>query len=515
MPYWTFYRRAHGAPSPDDTRAGWELVPQAFPGRAAIERLCPAARALEIRRCTLPFYVDPLYYYEAVAPGEGDVPPTYAVMHDADPTTAHSPARDAEIEQLNRRHRLALTEKNVVDYLYFRLSHRADDGGRDVPAERLEQIRWRSAPPGNAVRELVEMLLRPASVEYFRSSGSFEVQLSVVRGRNLYRARYSVNAHGRVTCESREPLLWSLPVVHDSLGDFATTRPSFPRCCGDDLVAPEEVPQLMAVIAAALPTSARLPDFLIRSRRSFLPGADLFQAIYVGAAGKPRRRERQPDTDVDPAGSGIFVLRGERTIQLFDGSAEPIHRTREIERFELCEPGMTTLSHERVVAFMALVCALLVRAPNSFAPMEEACDLLVTAPPAGRPRRSSRADGVYYDELTLPELNGVARPLEVVSADEREARITGCVQYTTGLYGALFTVYKDGSFLMANDLGAVRDLPTDWSLCTPPFRRDPRHVRSMLPSRQREVLAALASSNGSLTGGPASAGVDAGTGAPA
>lgn len=464
MPHWTFFRRGGDprVPGPDwavvtADDAFWPAIREAFPG--------VDGRGVTVRSCALDFYARPSRLCEVIRADEPR--PGYALVYGTgEPGSCACRRLDAttDILTLNRQAGLALDDRNVVDYLYFWLAHQPHPDGRFVPVERLEQVRWRCRPREGDLA-LLGRHVRPVGVVPYRSTGSYELALRVLRGDILLDMEFTVSSFGHVQYVRRRPLLWSLPVVNDDLADRADAEPRFCAASGDECIDAQQAPDVLECFARILPPDSRRPELLLSRALPFLPETRLYRGIYEGAEpGRPRAAD-------DPAGAGLFVIKGREHLYPIEGTSAPLIVVRNNERFALCRPGAADLDESYVLEYLGFFCHMLCGDEGPFHVLEEVCDLNVLRPPAAERGRRRSGTGRNYDRFMLDEIGAFTRPLSLVERKAGEVTADGCVQYGGALFGAKFTVGASGHVHMDGDSPAVDALPVNWVRNTLPRRR--------------------------------------------
>jgi hypothetical protein len=476
MPHWTFYRRS-GDPR-ERCANGWRDLPRGDAAYALVAREIPGIdrEGAQVRACALPFYGRPSHLCEVVT--AGDPVPRYVVAHAGDDVVACVlDGRPETILALNRRLQLRLERDNAVDYLYFWLSHQCAGERRSQPLERLDQVRWR-VPPGAGELLLLRRHITKIVPKPFRSTGTVELKARVLRGTTLYAETYSVSAHGHVMQSERErPRLWSLPVVDDLLADSVNSQPRFYAGTWDDCVDATSVPDVLECMADPLPAGAKPPTMLLSRSLDCFPAARLYRGIYEGLDSAGESDDDQAEQDQafrpadDPAGSGLFVLKGASNLYLLDGTREPIFDAIEREPFSLSRSGSRQLDDSLVLEYLGLFCRVLHGSEGPFYPLEEVTDLNVTRAPRARSRRRAADGDLLYDDLRLDEIAAFTRHLTIDLVASDEAMTDCCMQFGSAVFGTKITVQRNGTVRMSDDSPAVSDLPVNWARNTPPFRR--------------------------------------------
>lgn len=472
MPHWTFYRRK-GDPR-ELCANGWHDLPREDAAYALVAREVPGVDrgGAQVRACDLPFYGRPSRLCEVVV--AGDPVPRYAVVHAGDDAVACVlDGRPETILGLDRRLGFRLDRDNVVDYLYFWLSHQRVGERRWQPLERLDQVRWRVSPRAGEL-VLIAAYLTNIGIRTFHGTGTIELTASVLHGTTLYGATYSVGSHGHVIKSLERPRLWSLPVVDDLLADSVSSQPKFYAGSWDDCEEATSAPDVLERMCARLPVQARPPTTLLSRSLDCFPGARLYRGVYEYRASDDDQAAQDPPAREDPAGSGLFVLKGTSDLYLFDGTSMPMFEAIEREPFSLSRNG-DHLDEALVLEYLALFCRVLHGAEGPFYPLEEVTDLNVTRAPRAQSRRRPTDERLRYDELQLDEIAAFTRHLTLDEIASDEASTDCCMQYGNVLFGTKITVQGNGEVRMSEDSPAVADLPVNWARNTPPFRRRQVH----------------------------------------
>ncbi|HRQ61583.1 MAG TPA: hypothetical protein PLO23_08765 [Alphaproteobacteria bacterium] len=121
------------------------------------------------------------------------------------------------IYALNKKLPIALSEKNVTDYVRFFLSYVRGKHGRFIPVENVDDIAWREDPPP-AARRAISKMITPITLETHEKGGDYKLKACMMFRDSLFKADISVKSDGAVHISGEELLIEDMPVLDDVLG---------------------------------------------------------------------------------------------------------------------------------------------------------------------------------------------------------------------------------------------------------------------------------------------------------
>jgi len=121
------------------------------------------------------------------------------------------------IYELNDRVPIALTDKNVLEYVRFFFSFVKGRHGRFIICESMDSVQWKDDPPQD-IRKVVQQSIHPMKIIEKRSDGVYKIETVMMLKDALFKTDIYVEPNGQVTMSDHEILMENIPVIDSVLG---------------------------------------------------------------------------------------------------------------------------------------------------------------------------------------------------------------------------------------------------------------------------------------------------------
>lgn len=121
------------------------------------------------------------------------------------------------IYALNDRVPIALTDKNVLEYVRFFFSFVKGRHGRFIICESMDSVQWKDDPPQD-IRKVVQQSVHPMKIIEKRPDGVYKIETVMMLKDALFKTDIYVEPNGQVTMSDHEILMENIPVIDSVLG---------------------------------------------------------------------------------------------------------------------------------------------------------------------------------------------------------------------------------------------------------------------------------------------------------
>lgn len=121
------------------------------------------------------------------------------------------------IYELNDRVPIALTDKNVLEYVRFFFSFVKGRHGRFIICESMDSVQWKDDPPQD-IRKVVQQSIHPMKIIEKRPDGVYKIETVMMLKDALFKTDIYVEPNGQVTMSDHEILMENIPVIDSVLG---------------------------------------------------------------------------------------------------------------------------------------------------------------------------------------------------------------------------------------------------------------------------------------------------------
>ncbi|MDD9901548.1 MAG: hypothetical protein OXT65_11250 [Alphaproteobacteria bacterium] len=166
-----------------------------------------------LRKSALPFYDG----YELIELTDMSAVPAarkYAMYKPGEPVVIDW--TNQPIYDTNEKSPIALTSRNILDYVRFFFSYVRGRYGRFLIIENVDDIRWQVEPPVQGRKVMQEMLEPLHLVEYDVEEDVYHLEAFMMFKDSLFKTKIHVHSDGLVSMSDEELKIEGMPVLQDS-----------------------------------------------------------------------------------------------------------------------------------------------------------------------------------------------------------------------------------------------------------------------------------------------------------
>lgn len=119
------------------------------------------------------------------------------------------------IYDVNEKAPIALTERNVSNYVKFFFGYVRGRHGRFLIIETIDDIRWQVEPPLQG-RKVMQEMLAPVTLVGRDEDGTFNLEAYMVFKDSLFKTRVHVQKDGLVSMSQEELKIEGMPIQQDA-----------------------------------------------------------------------------------------------------------------------------------------------------------------------------------------------------------------------------------------------------------------------------------------------------------